>query len=58
MLAEDNPVEPAAGCRIMEKAGHVVVLAPNGREALYAYEKTGLRRDLMAIQRPELDGSG
>jgi len=59
LLAEDNPVNQALATRLLEKRGHSVVVANNGREALAALEKTdfqGFDLVLMDIQMPDMDG--
>ena len=42
--------------RLLEKRGHSVVLAQNGREALEAFEKQSFDIVLMDVQMPEMDG--
>jgi two-component system sensor histidine kinase/response regulator len=59
LLAEDNPVNQRLAIRLLEKAGHNVVLATNGKEALNALEQVrspGIDFVLMDIQMPEMDG--
>jgi CheY-like chemotaxis protein len=59
LLTEDNPVNQKLAIRLLEKAGHRVTLAGNGREALAALENAGSRGFdvvLMDIQMPEMDG--
>jgi CheY-like chemotaxis protein len=41
---------------MLEKAGHSVVTASNGREALEALEKREIDMILMDLQMPEMDG--
>jgi CheY-like chemotaxis protein len=56
LLAEDNPVNQRLVARMLEKRGHAVEIASNGREAV---ERSGLGRFdviLMDVQMPELDG--
>lgn len=56
LLAEDNPINQKVTARILEKEGHTVQLAPNGRAAIAAAAKGGLDLILMDIQMPEMDG--
>ena len=44
LLAEDNKVNQLVAARLLEKRGHTVVIAGNGREALAALESQA-RRD-------------
>jgi len=59
LLSEDNPVNQMLAIRLLEKAGHHVILASTGREALAAWENSGIPGFdvvLMDIQMPEMDG--
>ena len=56
LLAEDNPVNQLLASRLLEKRGHRVVVAANGREVLAALEKESYDLVLMDIQMPEMDG--
>ena len=59
LLAEDNLVNQAVALRLLEKQGHRVVVAGNGREAILALSKAapdGFDMVLMDIQMPEMDG--
>ncbi len=56
LVAEDNAVNQKLIARLLEKRGHSVVLAQNGREALEALEKQNFDIVLMDIQMPEMDG--
>ena len=58
LLAEDNAVNQALAVRILEKQGHRVAVAHNGREALAALERSsgGFDLILMDVQMPELGG--
>ncbi|HUK31222.1 MAG TPA: response regulator, partial [Candidatus Acidoferrum sp.] len=59
LLAEDNPVNQQLVVKLLERQGHSVVLANNGREVLDALEKAGGNMFdvvLMDIQMPEMDG--
>ncbi len=56
LLAEDNPVNRKLAVRLLEKMGHQVVVANNGREALERLEAEAFDLVLMDVQMPELDG--
>jgi CheY-like chemotaxis protein len=56
LLAEDNPVNKRLASRLLEKRGHQVSLASNGREALEAVKKQSFDLVLMDVQMPEMDG--
>ena len=56
LLAEDNPVNQRLASRLLEKRGHSVVVAANGREALDALEKENFDLVLMDVQMPVMDG--
>jgi CheY-like chemotaxis protein/HPt (histidine-containing phosphotransfer) domain-containing protein len=56
LLAEDNVVNQKLAIRLLEKRGHHVVLACNGKEALAALEKGSFDLVLMDVQMPEMDG--
>ena len=56
LLAEDNLVNQRLAARLLEKRGHTVVVAGNGREALKAFENEGFDLLLMDLQMPEMDG--
>jgi len=56
LLAEDNPVNQRVARTILEKQGHEVLLAQNGREALARAQKDRFDVILMDVQMPELDG--
>jgi CheY-like chemotaxis protein len=56
LLAEDNPVNQRLAQRLLEKNGHAVVVANNGREALARYEEDLFDIVLMDVQMPEMDG--
>jgi two-component system sensor histidine kinase/response regulator len=56
LLAEDNAVNQRLATRLLEKRGHRVTLAANGREALSALEKQPFDLVLMDVQMPEMDG--
>ena len=56
LLAEDNLVNQRLATRLLEKRGHRVSLAANGREVLTALEKQTYDLVLMDVQMPEMDG--
>ena len=56
LLAEDNIVNQHVASRILQKAGHSVVVAGNGREALAALMRQKVDVILMDVQMPEVDG--
>jgi CheY-like chemotaxis protein len=56
LLAEDNVINQKLATRLLEKLGHRVVLAGNGREALDALEAACFELVLMDVQMPEMDG--
>ena len=56
LLAEDNQVNQKLAIRLLEKRGHRVIVAGNGREALDALEQRSFDLVLMDVQMPEIDG--
>ena len=56
LLVEDVPVNQMLAVRILEKAGHDVVVASNGREALETLARRSFDLVLMDVQMPEMDG--
>jgi PAS domain S-box-containing protein len=56
LLAEDNAVNQLLMVRLLQKRGHRVVVAGNGKEALAAWERETFDLVLMDVQMPELDG--
>jgi signal transduction histidine kinase/DNA-binding response OmpR family regulator len=56
LLAEDNKVNQKFAVRTIEKAGHSVLVANNGREAVEANEREAFDVVLMDVQMPEMDG--
>jgi signal transduction histidine kinase/ActR/RegA family two-component response regulator len=56
LLVEDNAVNQRVAQRILEKAGHFVVIAENGRAALSRLEQRPFDLILMDVQMPEMDG--
>ncbi|MDR1677552.1 MAG: response regulator [Deltaproteobacteria bacterium] len=56
LLVEDNEMNQLVAKKIMEKAGIVVTIAENGRQALDKLEEDDFDLVLMDIQMPEMDG--
>ena len=56
LLAEDNAVNQRLASRLLEKRGHSVVVAGDGREALEALEKESFDLVFMDVQMPVMDG--
>ncbi len=56
LLAEDNPVNQRLAVRILEKWGHSVAVAGNGRKAVDMWEKEAFDLVLMDVQMPEMSG--
>jgi PAS domain S-box-containing protein len=59
LLAEDNPMNQKLAVRLLEKQGHSVVVASNGREAIDILFHPGAKpfdAVLMDLQMPEMDG--
>jgi two-component system, sensor histidine kinase and response regulator len=56
LLAEDNAVNQVLAVRLLEKRGHRVTVAGNGKEALATLEKDSFDLVLMDVQMPEMDG--
>lgn len=56
LVAEDNAVNQRVAVRLLEKQGHSVVVANNGRAAIEALEREPFDLVLMDVQMPEMDG--
>jgi signal transduction histidine kinase/CheY-like chemotaxis protein len=56
LLAEDHPVNQKLAKRMLEKGGHQVVVADNGKQALVAMESQEFDVVLMDVQMPEMGG--
>jgi CheY-like chemotaxis protein/HPt (histidine-containing phosphotransfer) domain-containing protein len=56
LLAEDNFINQAVATRVLEKLGHTLTIANNGKEALVLLEQQSFDLALMDIQMPEMDG--
>ena len=56
LLAEDNVVNQTLARRLLEKAGHSVLVTGDGRQALEAWESGAFDLILMDVQMPVMDG--
>ena len=56
LLAEDNPVNQIVAVRLLEKAGHTVMVVANGRDAVLLTAEQEFGLVLMDVQMPEMDG--
>ena len=56
LVVEDNSVNQRVAQRLIQKMGHTVVLAANGREAVEAVQRGNFDIILMDVQMPEMDG--
>jgi signal transduction histidine kinase/CheY-like chemotaxis protein len=56
LLAEDNPVNQEVALRLLERRGHSVIVAENGKQALTAIERHKFDLVLMDVQMPEMGG--
>jgi signal transduction histidine kinase/CheY-like chemotaxis protein len=56
LLVEDNRVNQRVALRILENAGHRVLVAGNGKQALDAHAQERFDAVLMDLQMPEMDG--
>ena len=56
LLAEDNLVNQKLAMKLLEKDGHQVTLAQNGKDALSLLEQSAFDLVLMDVQMPEMDG--
>ncbi len=56
LLAEDHPVNQKLAVRLLEKQGHSVVVAGDGKEALAALARRPFDLVLMDVQMPAMDG--
>jgi PAS domain S-box-containing protein len=56
LLAEDNPVNQKVACRILEKLGYRVDVAPDGQAAFNAWQSGRYDLILMDCQMPVMDG--
>ena len=56
LLAEDNSVNQRLAASLLERRGHRVTIAGNGKEALAALERYRFDMILMDVQMPEMGG--
>jgi len=56
LLAEDNIVNQRLAVRLLEKRGHHVVVALDGRQAVDAFQRQTFDLILMDVQMPGMDG--
>jgi CheY-like chemotaxis protein len=56
LLAEDNAVNQRLAASILERRGHKVAIAANGREAVAAIERQAFDVVLMDVQMPDMGG--
>jgi CheY-like chemotaxis protein len=56
LLAEDNPVNVKFALKVLERGGHHVTVAGNGREAVDLWRTGPFDLILMDVQMPEMDG--
>ncbi|MDA8139484.1 MAG: ATP-binding protein, partial [Desulfobacteraceae bacterium] len=56
LVAEDTPVNQMVILQHLESQGHIVIIAPNGREAVAACKAQFFDLILMDVQMPEMDG--
>jgi signal transduction histidine kinase/CheY-like chemotaxis protein len=56
LLAEDNPVNQRLAASLLERRGHKVAIAGNGREAVEAIQRQPFDVVLMDVQMPEMGG--
>lgn len=56
LLVEDNPINQRVARRLLEKWGHEVEVAANGREAVETLESSTYDLVLMDMQMPVMDG--
>jgi CheY-like chemotaxis protein len=56
LIAEDSRVNQMVVARLLERIGHTVVVASDGREAVEAFQREPFDLVLMDVQMPEMDG--
>ena len=56
LLVKDNPMNQAVATKMLEKAGHKVVVAANGQEALELLDRNHFNLVLMDVQMPVMGG--
>ena len=56
LLAEDNPINQKLASQLLEKAGHTVLVAETGEQAVELWQNNQIDIILMDIQMPCMDG--
>ncbi|MGH9744670.1 MAG: response regulator [Candidatus Acidiferrales bacterium] len=56
LVAEDNPVNQELVLHLLERRGHAVIVAENGKQAIVALQKHKFDLVLMDVQMPEMGG--
>ncbi|HLJ85174.1 MAG TPA: ATP-binding protein [Candidatus Angelobacter sp.] len=56
LVAEDNPINQKLAVALLQRMGHSVAIAQNGKEAVTAWEQGSFDLVLMDVQMPEMDG--
>jgi CheY-like chemotaxis protein len=56
LLAEDNAVNQKLASRLLERRGHTVAVASNGRQALDMLDKQSFDLVVLDVSMPEMDG--
>jgi PAS domain S-box-containing protein len=56
LVAEDNPVNQELVLHLLERRGHSVIVAENGKQAISALEKHKFDLVVMDVQMPEMGG--
>ncbi len=56
LVAEDNPVNQELALHLLERRGHSVIVAENGKQAIAAIAKHKFDLVLMDVQMPEMGG--
>ncbi len=56
LVAEDNLINQKLAVKLLEKNGHQVTVAQNGKEAVNELENSSFDLVLMDVQMPEMDG--
>ena len=55
LLAEDNKINQTLAVRILEKRGHIIKVAENGRETIEMLDREDFDLVLMDVQMPEIN---
>ena len=56
LVAEDNPINQAVACRLLEKRGHTVVMTADGGDAVRRAGEESFDLIMMDLQMPGVDG--